>query len=232
MFLTAACGAGNLHVVRDLLALGADPNAVRRPLPELVGPHAAFARVLLEHGYNGSFQPIGSPLLDCIRSGRADLVEILLKAGVSPDVVPLHEDCEQPDWTPLMTATLHDELPCMQLLLKHGADPDLGIHGFPILAADIAALLRRSGWRLVCTPPTAMATADASRASPSGSPIQVAVMTGNIDALSLLLRHGARSPDLCTLEPYLNGLMPTISRKMRGWLRARVQREADVSIFG
>ena len=224
LLLASACGAGNLQVVRDLLAVGADPNAVRKPLPELVGPHAAIARVLLDHGYNGSFQPIGSPLLDCICSGRPDLVEILLKAGVSPDIVALHDDWEQLDWTPLMTATLHDELQCMQLLLKHGADPDLGSHGFPVLAADIGALLRMSGWRLISVPPMAEPLESASRASPSGSPVQVAVMTGNFQALSMLLRHGARSPEPRAIEPYLNCLMSAISRKMRALLHGQVQR--------
>ncbi|MCB9741185.1 MAG: ankyrin repeat domain-containing protein [Alphaproteobacteria bacterium] len=101
---------GDLAQVRRLLGRGADPNAYarRRPL-ELAAAQgdAALLQLLLDHGAeveNGGFNPLrvasnaavarallraGAPaqsaLVDAARAGRAEVVDLLIEAGVTLD---------------------------------------------------------------------------------------------------------------------------------------------------
>ena len=96
--LTLAAFFGRLESVVLLLEKGADPNLAAAD-PSGVRPlHSAAA-----HRDRDAAWAVAAALLD---------------AGAVPDVA------QQGGWTPLHSAALHDDLDLVDLLLRHGADPN------------------------------------------------------------------------------------------------------------
>jgi uncharacterized protein len=87
---------GPLPFVRELLELGADPNCQDQ---------AGFPALLAA--------------LSTDRPDRSQLIELLLGAGADIEARGLN------DWTPLHYAAAADDLEANELLLAHGADPNV-----------------------------------------------------------------------------------------------------------
>lgn len=114
--------------VRELLAIGADPNvAVGIAASE---GHVNILRILAEprkHGkeidYNAtSYDHAGrSPLLLAVQGGSLDAVQFLIKHGANPNI-PSSRELQT---YPLIEAAFDGRLSLVQELLKHHADPNL-----------------------------------------------------------------------------------------------------------
>ncbi|MBK9130781.1 MAG: ankyrin repeat domain-containing protein [Gammaproteobacteria bacterium] len=150
----AAARAGNLDVMRALLAKGLDPNRNDPPLTRgymittLVN-NGAPAPLLVEAARNGQVDMIGL-LLDAgaapdardaggrtalhwaVENGYAEAVELLLAHGADTNIVA------RPDVTPLMLAVQGGRETIARALLEHGADLD-AIGNLSVSALDAAA---------------------------------------------------------------------------------------------
>jgi ankyrin repeat protein/predicted Ser/Thr protein kinase len=95
--LAAAAGSGQEHVVRELLALGANVNDRvshgRTALMEAAkGGHTAIAALLLERGADGNAADDSgnTPLSGAALAGAADLFSVLMSSGADPDAKSVH----------------------------------------------------------------------------------------------------------------------------------------------
>lgn len=212
-------------IVGHLLELGANPNCIIcHSLPELDGGSTVIARMLLEHGYDATYQKAGVPLLEALRCGHKRLVQLLLARGADLNATRRHEWREN-ELTPLMTAVFHGQLHCAALLLANGADPNLGCEGFP-KPENISLLqpiLSRRGWRSMFPLPHEPGDPCSSVALP----LHVAVQTGNIRAVAMLLKHGASSAAAADLDQYVEQVSPL---KLRSQIEALLRRGADLRL--
>ena len=217
--LATACLGRRPDVVRHLLELGADPNCVSYPsLPELDGGSTVIARMLLEHGYDGTYQSCSVPLLEAVYCGNTRLVQLLLAHGADVNTIG-HDEWQEHVLTPLMTAIFHGHLQCAALLLAKAADPNLGCGGFP--GPDNISLLQsvlsRRGWGSML--PLEYEPDDPCRSVVL--PLHVAVLTGNIGAVAMLLKHGASSTAAADLDKYVDQVSPL---KLRSRIAALLRR--------
>ena len=112
-----------------------------------------FERELAEKGipaenrvetYQQYWKEAPSQLLFCAKEGRVDCVFDLLQLGIDPD----HQDID-PDyrgtrkWTALMLASMHGHIRTVELLLEHGAKPNIQNK------SGYTALMRASNTRIV-----------------------------------------------------------------------------------
>lgn len=135
-----AAGRGSLRTVRTLVARGADVNASTscgvRPLHCAVESSIDKTRYLLDHGADVNavvrehqdvgFMPGFTALHFAMRSGRSDIVALLLKRGAKTDVSivgidPIDREMVE-NWTPLHFATELTNPDIAKLLLQAGAD--------------------------------------------------------------------------------------------------------------
>ncbi len=128
--LSWAADVGRVEMVKALLAAKAEPNfntsyaplvcAVYKNDPEKVkillqaGADPNVAALAPAWGWNGS--PILFKALE-----NTNILEELLDAGANPNV---HEEVERGDWSPLARAIYRDDVPTIQILLRHGANPN------------------------------------------------------------------------------------------------------------
>lgn len=208
--LEQACLSRRLEVVRHLLALGADPNEVcRRELPELTGGALGIARALLDYGYYGGEAGQSAPLHAAIQHSYPWLVRLLLNPSVRLRTCRgPKEEMEALEYTALMHAVAYDEAGCAMILLAHGADPNLGCCGFP-RAGNVDAFVRRIA-RGEFYPPSLSEVGEAWDAA--GVPLHVAVITGNVRMVRLLLRHGADPAAAAGLDEHVALLCPDALR--------------------
>ena len=126
----------------------------------------------------------------CVTAGATAAVDLLLKAGVDPNFEPYH------DGRLLHIAVRHGPFETVELLLKSGADPTSpgGVDKeSPLHYAARSALSRNSVNALL------KAGANPDDLDGSGrSPLMVAAMYYNVDAVDSLLNGGA-SPNLAPL---------------------------------
>ena len=128
-----------------------------------------------------------TPLYLAVQQRRADVVDILLCAGATPDI------CTNNDMSPLERAVAHADYEIVSLLLRHGANVKrVDKQGRTIMhvaamvkdasIVSIAALLIERG-------------AEVDRVSTQKGnelrPLQVALVGGNEEIAMLLLEHGA-----------------------------------------
>ena len=218
--LATACLGRRPDVVSHLLELGADPNCITCPdLPELDGGSTTIARMLLEHGYDGTYQKYSVPLLEALRGGHTRLVQLLLDHGADVNTIRLDEWKEN-ELTPLMTAIFHGHLQGAALLLAKGADPNLGCGGFPRPEniSLLQSVLFKRCWG------TSLPFDQYDPDDPFSSvamPLHLAVLTGNIGAVAMLLKHGASSTAAMGLEQYVDQVSPL---KLRSRIEALLRR--------
>jgi ankyrin repeat protein len=194
--LATACLARRSDVVGHLLALGADPNCITyRSLPELDGGSTAIARMLLKHGYDDTNRKGGGPFLAAICCGHIRLVRLLLARGADLNTTRLPE-WQEHELTPLMTAIFHGQLHCAALLLMKGADPNLGCGGFPRPEniSILQSVLSRRGWCSIF--PIDIPYELGDPCTSVAMPLNVAMLTGDNEAVALLLKHGADRREL------------------------------------
>ena len=128
-----------------------------------------------------------TPLYLAVQQRRADVVDILLCAGATPDI------CTNNDMSPLERAVAHADHEIVSLLLRHGSNVKrVDKQGRSILhiaamvkdasITSIGALLIEKG-------------AEVDRVSTQKGnevrPLQVAIINGNEEFVMLLLEHGA-----------------------------------------
>ena len=118
--LCQAAVAGYLPAVQKLLDLGTDPN----PPPFGTTPlcsaayygHLDVVHILLEHGADPDVPAnTGSALYQAASSGHTDIVNALLAKGVEPNESP----------GALVEAVVRGDQAMVEILLAHGADPDI-----------------------------------------------------------------------------------------------------------
>jgi hypothetical protein len=120
--LVKAGEGGRISRMKELLAAGADPNALSRgwsPLTRSVlWGQVQAVEVLLAAGadVNSYERHIGSALYLAVAARRPALVRKLLDRGADPNAAPV--------WghTPLMRAAMQGDLDVARRLLEHGAD--------------------------------------------------------------------------------------------------------------
>lgn len=123
--LHIAAGSGHVDIVRQLLARGADPNAVSSEgLTPLLHATSEVAPLLIEAGADvnpDAGYGTGTPLGSAVISDDLDYIRLLLNAGADPDtVVPIlsHQG-------PLHFAVTNGSAEAIRLLLDAGANPNL-----------------------------------------------------------------------------------------------------------
>lgn len=158
--LHIAAGSGHVDIVRQLLARGADPNAVSSEgLTPLLHATSEVAPLLIEAGADvnpDAGYGTGTPLGSAVISDDLDYIRLLLNAGADPDtVVPIlsHQG-------PLHFGATNGSDEAIRLLLDAGANPNLADElgftpllyvvsgqdiGNPEVAIEIARLLLAAG---------------------------------------------------------------------------------------
>lgn len=227
--LVTACLSQRVDVVRHLLDLGAKPECMSalRSLSELDGGSIVIARLLLDHGYDATNHEVKVPVIEAIRCGHTRLVRLLLARGANPNLIPLRTDCRHHELTPLMAAISEGRLDYAALLFAKGADANVGCGGFP-MPENCSFLLGKRSISFLDLPYDLNDPCDST-----GGPLHIAVLTGNVGAVSLLLRHGA-SPTLAAgLDQYVAQVQP-LNRRVRieASLRKRGPHCTDELVFG
>ncbi|XP_062179888.1 uncharacterized protein LOC133884474 [Phragmites australis] len=180
--LIHATRQGHLHTAQYLLDHGANPS-VATSLGATALHHAAgignieLMKLLLSKGVDvESESDAGTPLVWAAGHGQQDAVKLLLQHNAKPNT-------ETDDGiTPLLSAVAAGSLPCLEVLIQAGADPNIRAGGATPLhiAADsgnmeiIKCLLKAGG--------------DPNTCDDDGlKPIQVAALRNNREVVELLL---------------------------------------------
>jgi ankyrin repeat protein len=185
--LHRAAGRGRLEVVEDLVALGADVEAVNfdgdRPLHSAAaGGSDEVVRFLLEKSADVQAKNhVGqTPLFYAAANGRVKAAEMLLASGAAIDVK------DRQGWTPLLLAAWGGQMETVRFLLARGADPELSdaIGWTPLHAAAFEGHLECV--RLLAAPTLI------DRPSKNGDrPLHWAIGRGHRDVAAYLLENGA-----------------------------------------
>ncbi|HKB59770.1 MAG TPA: ankyrin repeat domain-containing protein [Gallionellaceae bacterium] len=188
--------------VQALIRQGADVNTPdaqgRVPLIAAIArDDVEIAALLLDKGARiGATGPDGMPALSAAAMvGHPEMVQLLLDRGASANaqpasgMTPLAIACmaARPEVMAHFSATLSDRTEVANILLNHGADPDVrSPDGLTLLMhmavdgpAQIAALLLERGVQANATGPKDVTA------------LMLAAQNGNVEVLKLLLRHGA-----------------------------------------
>ena len=123
--LGAAAKNGDAATARELLAAGADVNALDgsgwAPLHSALRyGHALIAEALLERGASLTLADSDdwTPLMFATRYGHPALAKRMIESGANPNAAA------KDGWTPLMLAVRNDQAENALLLLQKGADPN------------------------------------------------------------------------------------------------------------
>jgi ankyrin repeat protein len=188
-----------LATIRMLLNAGADPNhEVAIPLLTVAASERRLdvVRLLIRAGADlegqGHGFGSGSPLVGAIsappgplkvdKERRFEAVRLLLQSGADP------KETGYRDETPFAAAAEMNDYPMMRLLLEAGATPNVGlIYGSPLMGAAYAGDLRMMRF-LIATG----ADVNLTRSKWGESAIDDAASNGQIEAIRLLLHHGAK----------------------------------------
>ena len=123
--LYAAASQGDLALVKQALAEGADVNVLKDGMSPLLAssagsmPNLDVVRALLEAGADPNLGEVALPLRQAASRANTELVRILLEGGADPNART------SDGRTALMSAVGWDNGELVQLLLDAGADPDL-----------------------------------------------------------------------------------------------------------
>ncbi|KAI1871164.1 hypothetical protein JX265_001118 [Neoarthrinium moseri] len=195
--------------VHELLAMGADPNACDMSGKSLLvtavdHDDLQLVKALLQRGVDPNARDIyGSYLITTVlrntklpTANREALAEILLNHGARGDKMDLwgvtaleHSLANAGDSVDVTSGNARFKIP--ELLLKQGADPDqrmTKISGRPTL---LSYALERKLWKLAGMALKHGADANLMDEEKGRSPLIQAVQIGNVDAVALLLQHGA-----------------------------------------
>lgn len=128
--LSYAVKKGQLEIVKALLDAGADPNVCNAynqcPL-HFAGKAGesgkAIAELLIAKGaeIDPRARYTDPVLVEAVKAGNAGVVEVLLKAGVNPNMRTQNARGDWTQITPLYLAVKQDSLPIIKLLVEHGA---------------------------------------------------------------------------------------------------------------
>lgn len=136
----------DLRSVRELIALGANPNHIVRgdgsPLIEAArSGQADVVRALLAAGAdpNLAVRGDGNPLIQASQAGRLDIVQALVERGA--DV----ESFVPGDETPLIGAARRGELAVVKYLVEHGADVNRAVVANPGEMRSPLGMARKNG---------------------------------------------------------------------------------------
>ena len=200
------CSHCNPALIDHLLKLGANPNAKNREGTNLITIatiHLKTNAVSLLLKYQADphmfdAENFMSAIHYAASIGQLELVDLLLKAGVSPN---LHSPTGK--LTPLMSATLQKQTEMVKFLLQNGADvdiQDIDSHTELHVACKlghlpIARLLLKAG----ANPNI--------KTNKSITPLFIASMKGYVELVELLLRFNANPNLKCTVK----GLTPLMA---------------------
>jgi len=191
--LDAAARTGNTELVQSLIRHGADVNAKdvngETPLAFAATANQTNAAKLLlaaQADVEAKDKGAETPLHKAASAGNTEMVSLLLDSGASVDATNVN------DTTPLLLAVAGGHVDATRVLLEHKADPNhIGL--VRSVASDrqppvIMAIFIRNNEILKLL-------LDAG-ANPEGnlssySPLSTAIGKNNVDAVQLLLQHGA-----------------------------------------
>ncbi|MEO8681740.1 MAG: ankyrin repeat domain-containing protein [Vicinamibacterales bacterium] len=113
--LHAAAWQGDIALIRQLVAEGADVNAL----------DAAGGTPLYWAARGG--HPFGPHRCQYETEGRPEVIAALLELGANPNLQDRRPRTPggASGWTPLVVALHHDQFKSAQVLLEHGADPNI-----------------------------------------------------------------------------------------------------------
>jgi hypothetical protein len=119
--LTIAATDGDVTRVRQLLSVGADPNAIfdgsRSALSSAaVNGHYAVVEILVAHGASVTTNESTPPLCAAVAGNHPDIVRLLLRHGAQMD-----QNDRMTGYTPLQTAQIKGYGEIKRLLLAAGA---------------------------------------------------------------------------------------------------------------
>ena len=179
--LCEVCRLGHVQAAKMLLRAGANPNANPNGTLGCVGEAitngpAALVRLLYKQGATLDRAPaVFSPLGLAAKRGEPEILRVVLDQGANVNQPFL--DCAGAEWdvTPLIIALAETHTACVEVLLRHGADPnsicyDLGPAMYSSCATD------PHGWEGKPNPCSAF---------------ELAVATCNTKAAQMLQRYGS-----------------------------------------
>lgn len=195
------CSHCNPALIDHLLKLGANPNAKNQDGKNLITIATIHLKtnalsLLLKYQADPHMfdaENFMSAIHYAAGLGQLELVDLLLKAGVSPN---LHSPTDK--FTPLMSATLQKQTGMVKFLLQNGADVDIqDIDGHTGLYEackcchlPIARLLLKAG----ANPNI--------KTNKSITPLFIASMKGYVELVELLLRFNADPNLKCTVKGF------------------------------
>jgi len=126
--LLKAAREGDVEKVKDLLARGADPNAIKlgtTPLHIAAGHgHFDIVKILVENGANVNAKDLMgfTPLHSAIMGNHLAIVKFLIENGADINAKAENELPGGTGWTPLHLAASSGNLDIVKYLIDHGAD--------------------------------------------------------------------------------------------------------------
>ena len=188
--LHLACKKGNLQICKTLLKSNANPNSRSRSegaTPLHVAGHVSIVECLIAAKADLDVQLDNNgvtPLLIGCLLGRLEIVRTLLKAKANPDIVGSGR-------TALHVAFKNNNIPLIELLLQHNADPNIrNINGMTVLHSacgcgnlTIVKLLLKAG-------------AYTHLSAKLGTPLHFACHYRHIEIVKALLKDNNTNPNI------------------------------------
>jgi ankyrin repeat protein len=212
--LTAAVDSANPAAVQFLLDKSVDPLSIRRDSglnqPIVWSPliraaqrdEASIARLILDHRPPGPWDDEGTALAAAIRHGNAATLHTLLEAGLRTRAL------DERNHAPLEWAVISGDMEMVNVLLKHGADPNyagLSSRAPLLLACALENLpmvqrLLTAGANVDTIGDMTSTEADNAAKTTLLTPFIVAATEGNGSIMQCLLDHG------CDLNRKIGGI--------------------------
>ena len=219
----------NIEKVNLLLDLGADINAIGGQNQETTAlklaafkGHTEIVRLLLDHGadINAIDEILGNTaLIVAARDGRTEIARLLVEYGADINAI------SEIGTTALMRATERGRTEIATILLERGADiPEDKTH-------IIRTLEQASWWTDSHTAVINNRLDDIQNVEDQSSPItplDLAIMIGNLNAVEYIIERGSRSTSSATLFSSSNGTNFDINYCLNKAIKAK---RNDIAMF-
>lgn len=195
--LHIALDARNPSMVRLLLAHDADPLAQNAQSASALSRASAFgSESLVKHLLEAGAQPVQDPspipaLHAAAFRGHVGVLSLLAESAMHVNTKVVE------GYTPLLAAANSGSVAAMEVLLRHGADPDAITEPEGLSALDVAC----SNGRVDAVKYLLGRGFEAGRASGGGvTAAHLAAKSGSVSVLQVLLEHGANLDSQTTTE--------------------------------
>lgn len=223
--LIAAAQQGNVNIARILLGAGANIEPIDRNYGNALDAacyagHYDVAELLLDRGAS-----VRNALPEIASNGNIDLAKKVLDRGADVNAI-----CRSPYQTALQAAASGGLAEMVQLLLKHGADPNYigGVYGTALHAAI-------SNGSLETIKHLVDAGADVNSPygqEPEGTPLQAACLKMDEETVRYLLGHGAKVNLETPCGEFGSALQAAVTKNWGPVVRLLLDSGADVHAQG